>query len=169
MEELVYKTLRINNIDNRAAEGDIVQLFGLASNEHLKKHSSVQIEDAVGGGKIAVAVMPETAAKDAIRLNGIEFYGRQLNIEEDGSNNNAAEMIQADVEATVRPDPNEIIAMELDCRIPEWNLITERNPNGKVKEIEVCEALVLEFPDDPTKRVQTMWGTKIGLFRIQSK
>ena len=103
-------------------------------------------------------------------MNGIEFYDVKLHVEE------AASRFDIDTSSTSNnatgddgePEEGPIIAVELDCRLPEWNFVTEQNPNGKIKEAEVCEALVLDFPDDPTKRIQTMWGKQIGVFRIQS-
>ena len=51
--------------------------------------------------------------------------------------------------------------MELDCWVPEWN-------RNHVTEAEVCNALVVAHPDDPTKSAKAMWGNKLGCFKIQS-
>ena len=52
--------------------------------------------------------------------------------------------------------------MELDCRRPQW-------VQNQITEMEVCDALVLQHKDDPTKGVKAMWGAKfVGLFKIES-
>ena len=68
-----------------------------------------------------------------------------------------------EVDKPTETEEEEILYMELDCRRPEW-------VKNQVTEGEVCNALLLENRDDPTKGVKAMWGAAlVGLFKIESK
>lgn len=64
---------------------DLRQLFGLDATTYLKKNCEVEIATCEKTGKsknFAFINVPEHVNSELMKLNGIEFYGRQLVIEE---------------------------------------------------------------------------------------
>jgi len=79
------KRIYVGNLGTNVACEDLVQLFGLGTTPFLKKNCSVEIPTNRKTGKsknFAIVSVPENVHCELIKLNGIEFYGRQVVIEE---------------------------------------------------------------------------------------
>ena len=184
-----WAIVRIDNVDPRVTSEDLKQLFGFNAVPELKL-CKIEVRTANSGEKYGLTIVPAEKVSAITALNGVQFYGRQLGIAKvheqvktpppdlpppveappapATSDLESSAPVMTQEENMVIEEEGEIIAMELDCRLPQWNTETKRNPNGKVREAEVVEALVISFPEDPTKRIQPMRGKNIGVFRIQS-
>ena len=180
-----WTIVRVDNVDPRATIDDLKQLLGFNTITELKT-CKIEIRSAESGERHGVMIVPTEKVPAITALNGVEFYDKQLGIKE-----LAHDPVQTPTPAPASPAPappapappapaptqeesmeieeeGEIIAMELDCRLPQWNTVMKKNPDGKVKEAEVVDALIISFPEDPTKRIQPMRGKNIGVFRVQS-
>jgi len=83
--EVIKKRIYVGNLGSNVAKDDLVQLFGLAATDFLKKNCCVDIALDAKTGKsknFAIVTVPEPVHSELIKLNGIEFYGRQVVIEE---------------------------------------------------------------------------------------
>lgn len=148
---VLHVTLYVTNIDDeRITQQDITQLFGLAATPFLKKQCKTEIT-VKSGVRHAIIVLPEEISVEIMKLNGVKMYGKALKI---------SKTLSLTTEDP-REDDGDIIAMELDCRVGEWAI-------DQVTETEVCDALLLQHPEDPTKAVKKMFGSMMGVFRIQS-
>ena len=151
--------LIIKNIDASATPKDLAKLLNFHSTSFLRKHTCVEIKDDEGD-LYAKVVVPTSAVGDALKFDGVEYYGMKLIIQEDGKETEASSMDTRADEST--DDAGDILCVRLDCRNhPELNF-------PPVKEFEVCDALNLEHSADPLKVVKAGWGRTIGTFEIQS-
>jgi len=75
----------VGNLGSNVTCEDLNQLFGLDTTDYLKKTCSVELATCEKTGKsknFAFVNVPEHVHVELMKLNGIEFYGRQLVIEE---------------------------------------------------------------------------------------
>ena len=162
--QIVFRALKVKNIDASVTIEDLTGLLGLHGTPFLKKYSVVQV---IGDGdeKFAKVVCPDVAYDELIKLNGLEFHGKKILIE--GETDELEDIAQTDSvqnsgSAEADADNAEILHMLLDCRNhPDLNF-------EPVQEYEVCEALHLSHADDPHKAVKTYHGNRKGTFGIQS-
>jgi len=83
--EVTKKRIYVGNLGSNVATEDLVQLFGLGTTPFLKKTCCVELATDKKTGKsknFAIVSVPEHVHSELIKLNGIEFYGRQVVIEE---------------------------------------------------------------------------------------
>jgi len=83
--EVTKKRIYVGNLGSNVATEDLVQLFGLGTTPFLKKTCCVEIATDKKTGKsknFAIVTVPEHVHSELVKLNGIEFYGRQVVIEE---------------------------------------------------------------------------------------
>ena len=77
--------LVIGNLGSNVTTEDLIQLFGLGTTQFLQRTCSVELATCEKTGKsknFAFVNVPEHVHSELMKLNGIEFYGRQLVIEE---------------------------------------------------------------------------------------
>lgn len=82
---LVVKRIYVGNLGANVTTEELVHLFGLAATPYLKESCNVEIATCEKTGKsknFAFITVPEHVNSELLKLNGIEFYGRQLVIEE---------------------------------------------------------------------------------------
>jgi len=88
MEGVTSTNLYIGNIDKQVTAEDLKQLLGTDGTEYLKSNTSVDLKKCEKTGEskgFAIVTVPEHVASELLNLNGIEFYNRQLVIEESKS------------------------------------------------------------------------------------
>ena len=159
--EITLKTLYVSSIEDlRITEEDMVQLFGLAATPFLQQHCKVEIT-VQNGVRYAVIVLPDAVSSEVTKLNGAKLYGDKIVISEtintndtttNNNNNNTEENDEGE---------GEVIEVQLDCRVAEWVI-------NQVTVAEVIDAIVINFPEDPTKSVTAMYGQRLGVYKIQS-
>jgi len=79
------KRIYVGNLGTNVTKDDLVNLFGLAATPYLKSQCTIEIATCEKTGKsknFAFINVPEHVHSELMKLNGIEFYGRQLVIEE---------------------------------------------------------------------------------------
>ena len=162
-----FQRLIVTNIDERATAHDLSDLFGFNSDEQLRKWCFVEVRQGDDNLKFARVICPVEQQLEVLKLNGIEFFGRNLTIsnadtqEPDASTPPTQQTSTESTEETAE-DQGEILWMLLDCRNhPELSY-------PLVQEVEVCDALMLDHADDPHKAVRTLRGRNIGTFAIES-
>ena len=168
MSQVVFKRAIVTNIDTDATTQDLEELLGLNKTDFLKNNSCVQIKKDDNNGIYALIISPQVAHDEFIKLNGIEFYGKNLKIvsEDVGTptndNNNHNSNNNSSSSNNVTQDDGEILYMLLDCRNhPDLNF-------PPVSEVEVCDALLLDHSDDEHKAVKKFWGRNLGTYGIES-
>ena len=70
---------------NTVTKEDIEQLFGLSTTPYLRQQCWVELSCDADTGKskgFAFVTVPEHITEELLKLTGIEFYGRQIVIEE---------------------------------------------------------------------------------------
>lgn len=153
INDLPLKTLYVKHIVADISRDDIIDLLGLHKTEMLRKTSRVGIVIGTNENTAIVEVLQEVY-DDVLKLNGVNFKGQDLNI---------STTLDDDVtgdEATADP----VEYLEVDTRIPEWNF-------HQVTDIEIAEALEIDFEEDPTKSVEDLGRYNkplTGIFRIDS-
>lgn len=79
------KRLYIGNLAKTVTQGDLIQLFGLEATTFLRQNCVIElaVDQKSGESKgFAFVTVPEHISGELKNLNNIEFYGRQLVIEE---------------------------------------------------------------------------------------
>lgn len=79
------KRIYVGNLGTNVTKEDLVQLFGLNATPYLRQQCMVELATCEKTGKsknFAFITVPEHVHNELMKLNGIEFYGRQLVIEE---------------------------------------------------------------------------------------
>lgn len=79
------KRIYVGNLSNNVTQSDLAQLFGLETTPYLRDSCGCELATDEKSGKskgFAFITVPEHVAHELMNLNGIEFYGRQLVIEE---------------------------------------------------------------------------------------
>ena len=167
---IIFRVLKVRNLDARATALDLATLCGLHATPFLKKYSSVEI-NGEGEDLYAKIICPDVIYDELIKLTGVDFNGKKLVIEgetdeiDDEVHQNLPTTVQSNGTSSRTEDDvgnDKILYMLLDCRNnPELNF-------EPVKEFEVCDALHLNHADDPHKAVKTYFGNRQGTFGIQS-
>lgn len=83
--DVVKKRIYVGNLGSNVTREDLTQLFGLNATTYLKNSCEIEIAVCEKTGKsknFAFINVPEHVHNELMKLNGIEFYGRQLVIEE---------------------------------------------------------------------------------------
>ncbi|XP_065644578.1 3'-5' ssDNA/RNA exonuclease TatD [Hydra vulgaris] len=83
--ETAKKRIYVGNLGTNVTTEDLTQLFGLGATPYLRQSCSVDLATCEKTGKsknFAFVNVPEHVHSELMNLNGIEFYGRQLVIEE---------------------------------------------------------------------------------------
>ncbi len=160
--QVIFRVLTVRNLDERVNAWDLSKLFGFDQTNYLKKFTCVEIKYD-GEDKFAKVICPDVSYNELLRLNGIEFFERNLIIRGDDDDVEEDATKQPGDEAAGTPEQEaEIMFMLLDCRNhPDLNF-------DPVKESEVCEALHIDHADDPLKAVKTYHANRKGTFGIQS-
>ena len=127
---------------------DLVQLFGLGTTSFLQRTCSVKLTTQEKNDKsknFAIVNVPEHVHSEILRLNGIEFYGQQVVIEEaktkpDDENENS--MIKEDSSCTF----NELMSNEkLDEGIIIVETVVQPKEIEKVKSVSSMEIKIESF------------------------
>ena len=150
---VTFKILYVRNLDATVTSTDLTKLFNFNATSFLRRHTCVQITEE-GEERVAKVVAPEDVQVELLKLNGVEFYGKQLVIEAEADpDESTTETVTDNINNSNDDDDNsDILYMLLDCRnYPDLNF----NP---VKEVEVCAALQLDHADYHHKAVKTFWG-----------
>ena len=161
-----FRILNVRNLDATITATDISKLFGFHETPFLRKFACVEI-NGEGEDRHAKVVCPDVSYDEIIKLNGIEYYGKNLVIQGENddieeSTERTADTQNDDISNDSGENNDDIIYMLLDCRnYPDLNF-------EPVKEMEVCAALHLEHADDPHKAVKTYRGQREGTFGIES-
>jgi len=83
--ETPTKRIYVGNLGPNVTTEDLTQLFGLGTTPYLKQTCKVEIalcEKTSKSKNFGFVTVPEHVHDELMKLNGIEFYGRQLVIEE---------------------------------------------------------------------------------------
>jgi len=83
--EIATKRIYVGNLGSNVTTDDLIQLFGLGTTQFLQRTCSVELATCEKTGKsknFAFVNVPEHVHSELMKLNGIEFYGRQVVIEE---------------------------------------------------------------------------------------
>ena len=75
-----FKRLLVRNIDERATAHDLSDLFGFNADEQLRKWCFVEIREGNDKLKFARVICPTKQYQKALKLHGIEFFGKHLKI-----------------------------------------------------------------------------------------
>ena len=148
---------------------ELIALFGLDKPDIVKETTQINI---IHGSESNTAILEVVSTKrdELVKLNGITFKGRDFSIcceesSQQGTSNdptgNESEDMQTDENEN---DDGEILYLQIDTRIPEWNF-------QQVTDMEIVEALEMEYPNDPTKSVEDLGRHRKslqGIFRIDS-
>ena len=150
------------------------KLFGFNRTPHLRKNSCVEIKDFADEERHARVVLPGTELTEALKLNGVDFYGKKLVVVEENDtddnssagNNSSPSGHEMETDASNSSNPNadeqKILYMLLDCRnYPALNF-------PPVGTFEVYDALNIDHGDDYLKVVKQFYGRNLGTFSIQS-
>jgi len=84
-EEVVNKRIYVGNLGSSVTTEDLIQLFGLGTTPYLRLNCSVELATCEKTGKsknFAFVNVPEHVCVELMKLNGIEYYGKMLVIEE---------------------------------------------------------------------------------------
>lgn len=79
------KRIYVGNLGTSVTKEDLVQLFGLGTTPYLQENCSVELATCEKTGKsknFAFVNVPEHVCVELMKLNGIEYYGKMLVIEE---------------------------------------------------------------------------------------
>jgi len=78
------KKIYVGNLGSNVTNDDLNQLFGLGATPFLEQNCCVDVacDDKGKSKNFAIVTVPEHVHSELIKLNGIEFYGRQIVIEE---------------------------------------------------------------------------------------
>ena len=80
------KRIYVGNLEEYVTTKDLIELFGLNTTIFLERTCSVELmmspENSSKFENYAIVNVPEEIHSEIIKLNGIEFYGRQLFIED---------------------------------------------------------------------------------------
>lgn len=99
----------LGNLGTNVTEKDLVNLFGLSATPYLNKACTVELATCEKTGKsknFAFINVPEHVHNELMKLNGIEFYGRQLVIEEAKTKPDEESKNDEDKENRVKRKPN---------------------------------------------------------------
>jgi len=83
--EVATKRIYVGNLGANVTNEELIQLFGLGATKFLQKNCCVEVaidEKTKKSKNFAIVKCPEHVHAELIKLNGIEFYGRQIVIEE---------------------------------------------------------------------------------------
>lgn len=83
--EVAKKRIYVGNLGSNVSSDELIQLFGLGTTPFLQKNCHVELPCCEKTGKtknFAIVTVPEHVHSELMKLNGIEFYGRQIVIEE---------------------------------------------------------------------------------------
>jgi len=83
--DVTMKRIFVGNLGNNVTTDDLVQLFGLSKSDFLKKTCSLELVTWKQNDKsknYAFVSAPAEIYEELVKLNGIEFYGRQVKVEE---------------------------------------------------------------------------------------
>ena len=135
----MLKKLFIHNIPKEVSASDISLLLGFSNNAYLKENTCVQIKTNDQGENFAFILTPSDVVDEIMKLNGVDFYGKNLNIteaDEQQPTQQQQEQQQQQQQQQQQDTDNEILYMLLDCRShPDLNY-------PPVREYEVCDALM---------------------------
>ena len=170
--DTAMKVLLVKNISNTVTSSDVSKLFGFNRTQHLRKNSCVEIKDFADEERHARVVLPGTEFAEALKLNGVDFYGNKLVVveESDNPNTDSSNSLPSghgtETNGTDSSEPNaeepKILYMLLDCRnYPALNF-------PPVGTFEVYDALNIDHGDDYLKVVKQFYGRNLGTFSIQS-
>lgn len=173
-------TIHVTNLGKDVSRDDIISLFGLDKPDTINDTTQINIVHGPSSNTAILEVLP-FKCEELLKLNGITFKGRDLTISGDssedahtnlarpaeiaaagsnGGGDNAGPMDQ-DAQAE---DEGDIMYLQLDTRFPEWNF-------RQVTDLEIVEALEIEFPNDMTKSVEDLgrYNKSLqGIFRVDS-
>merc|ERR1719427_2124120 len=79
------KRIFVGNLGTNVTTDDLVQLFGLSKSDFLKKTCTLELVTWKKSDKMknyAFVSVPADIYDELVKLNGIEFYGRQVKVEE---------------------------------------------------------------------------------------
>ena len=162
MSQVTFKRANVFNIVSTTTPNDLSELLGFKKTDYLKKHCCIEIKTTDQHEHFAVVVCPSFAFDEIVKMNGIEFYGKELKIVAEDESDDETTQSTSQANATTHEE-EEILYMQLDCRShPDLNY-------PPVREMEVCDALMLAHADDPFKAVRTFRGKDVGLYSIESK
>lgn len=157
-----FKKLVIKNIPSDTTPKDLSEILGF-STPFLKRNSVIEVKQLDDGETYAVVILPEVVHKEALRLNGVEYYDQNLIVEDATDNNENATPSTTHTIEVSDDNTDDIRYMLLDCRnFPDLNF-------PPVQEYEVCDALMLDHADDAFKAVRKFWGRNLGTYGIESK
>ena len=157
---VAFNRLRVSNLDERATATELSQLFGLRATPYLVKNSSIEVKSTEDELRYALVILPQEIAVEILKLTGIEFYEQKLVIKDEDDDDTSPTTSNAPV---TEQDPEDILYMLLDLRnYPHWQV------PKPVNEVEVCDALLIDFADDHHKAIKSGWGLTLGTFRIES-
>ncbi|XP_057301759.1 3'-5' ssDNA/RNA exonuclease TatD-like isoform X2 [Hydractinia symbiolongicarpus] len=83
------KRIYVGNLGSNVTTEDLTQLFGLGTTPYLRQNCSVELATCEKTGKsknFAFVNVPEHVHSELMKLNGIEFYGKMIVIEEAKTN-----------------------------------------------------------------------------------
>ena len=81
--DVAMKRIFVGNLGTNVTTDDLVQLFGLSKSEFLKKTCSLELVAWKKNDKsknYAFVTVPADIYDELMKLNGIEFYGRQVKV-----------------------------------------------------------------------------------------
>ena len=162
-----FKRLFVYNFHEKVTTDEISSLFGFNATDYLVKWCCIELKDGENNTKSAKVICPADVHGQTLKLNGIEYLGRKLEIVDadpppvttpaQESNN------QTHLSNNTNEDEGEILFIRLDFRrYPSMNF-------PAVEEGEVCDALMLDHSDDPYKAIKRGWGRNLGTYVIESK
>lgn len=154
-------TVFVRNIGEDISTQDLIDLFGLHKTPFLKANTSIGFMQGATQKTAVIDVLDEVYG-ELLKLNGISFKGHDLIVSPHDNPANDASNVAADTAPPTAEGP--IQYLEINVRVPEWSF-------NQVTDIEIAQALDLDFETDPTKSVEDLGRYKKslqGIFRIDS-
>ena len=157
-------TVYVKNLGKDVTRDELVALFGLDKPDLVKNTTQITFVHGASANTAILEVV-DTKLDELVKLNGVTFKDRDFTITCDDSERQATSMnVDTSDDTATENDGGEILYMQIDTRIPEWNF-------QQVTDMEVVEALEVSFAEDPTKSVEDLGRHKKslqGIFRIDS-
>ena len=155
MGDVTFRRIYVTNMEGRVTADDVRGLMGLDLTPYLKKNSFVQMFHDESRAEV---IVPADMINDLLKFNKAKMYGQEIgvtiaNIENESSSSSGG---------NENRNNDTVSYLFLDTRRAEW----AKKP---ISELEVCDALHVASPNDPTKTVKAFWGTMIGCFRIEAR
>ena len=159
MGEVTFKRVYVSSMEDRVTADDVIGLMGLDLTDYLKKNTFVQMFPDENRAEV---IVPSDMISDLLKFDKAKMYGQEIGVTIANTDNGSSSTSSSSSRGDGGNNDDTVSYLFLDTRRAEW----AKKP---ISELEVCDALHLASPNDPTKTVKAFWGTMMGCFRIEAR